>query len=177
MCDEDAEDRKLVTQFLHSRDEQAFRAMYRRHTPKLYLFTIRLCCGDSHQAEDVVQEAWIRAVEKLSGFQWKSKFSTWLTGIALNCYRETQSNSPEVPSVLPEIAIAEDQGATLDLESLIHRLPYGCREIFLLHDLEGYTHAEIGTALNISSGTSKSQLFEARKKLRNWLDGRKENDK
>lgn len=90
---------------------------------------------DSEQdAEDIVQEAWIRAAEAAAGFQWESGFGTWLTGIAIN------------------------------------RLPVGYRTVLVLHDLEGFRHEEIAEQLGIALGTSKSQLFHARRCVRALLE-------
>lgn len=166
----DSSDNELVQEFLVSRDEELFRMLYRRHTPRLYLFSLRLCAGHHHRAEDVVQETWIRAIQNLPMFEWRSQLSTWLHSIAFNCYREqltkqtrTESDNIEHP------APVYDLNSSLDLESCVRRLPDGCREVFILHDVQGYTHQEIGSLLNIANGTSKSQLSEARKRLREWL--------
>ena len=166
----DESDENLVNGFLGARDEELFRLLYRRHTPRLYLFSLRLCAGNHHRAEDMVQDTWIRAVENLSSFQWRSKFSTWLNGIAFNCYREHCTKHQEALSDRADTLVSgKDIESSIDLEVCIRRLPDGCREIFVLHDIEGYTHEEISHLLNIGNGTSKSQLFEARKKLRQWL--------
>jgi RNA polymerase sigma-70 factor (ECF subfamily) len=163
-------DRDLIKEFLKHREEETFRLLYRRHTPRLYLFCLRLCKGDRGRAEDVVQETWIRAVKNLERFQWRSAFSSWLIGIGLNCNRE-QRIVREESWHSSTIAVEPDLDAPLDLESLIRRLPDGCREVFVLHEIEGYTHEEIAEFLKIGNGTSKSQLFEARKKLRSWISG------
>ncbi len=83
-----AEDRRLAAAIAESGDEAAFRTLYGRHTPALYRLALRLGGGDEPWAEDLVQQAWIRAVESLPGFQWRSAFRTWLSGIAINCARE-----------------------------------------------------------------------------------------
>ena len=150
-----------------------FRLLYRRHTPRLFLFSLRLCVGNHHRAEDVVQETWIRAIQNLPMFEWRSKLSTWLHSIAFNCYREQQTKQIRSSSETNEAtALTHDMDSSLDLEACIRRLPDGCREVFVLHDVEGFTHQEISELLNIGNGTSKSQLFEARKKLRQWLSKR-----
>ncbi|HEX8242159.1 MAG TPA: sigma-70 family RNA polymerase sigma factor, partial [Longimicrobium sp.] len=84
-----ATDRALAEALLLSGDERAFRDLYRRHTPRLHQVVLRIVGGSEHDAEDVVQETWIRATEKLSGFRWEAAFSTWLTGIGLNVARQT----------------------------------------------------------------------------------------
>jgi RNA polymerase sigma-70 factor (ECF subfamily) len=87
-----------------------------------------------------------------------------------NCNRELRLRQEEGWQMKFEPAVPQnDLDRILDLESLIRKLPDGCREVLLLHDIEGYTHEEIGNFLNIQNGTSKSQLFEARRKLRRWL--------
>src|SRR5262249_9648083 len=82
------DDRALITAVVGTRDEAAFRALYRRHTPALYRLALRLGGSDESWAEDLVQQTWIRAVEVLPGFAWRSAFRTWLLGIAVNCARE-----------------------------------------------------------------------------------------
>ena len=161
------DDRDLVTQFLQTRDESSFRILYRRHTPKLYLLALRLA-GNQPDAEDAVQEAWIQAIRNLSAFRWESSLRTWLCGITIRCSRKLISRSrPAIP--LNSEPLIPDRAESIDLESLISRLPAGYREVLVLHDVEGYTHEEIGHLLEIQQGTSKSQLFHARRLLRNWL--------
>ena len=84
----DEEDRVLVSRFLAGRDEAAFRALYRRHTPFLYRFLLRLSGGRAADAEEGVQETWVRAAERLAGFEGRSALKTWLAGIAIRWWRE-----------------------------------------------------------------------------------------
>ncbi len=164
----DQDDRDLVNHFLQTRDESSFRTLYSRHTPKIYLLALRLMSGNQPDAEDAVQEAWIQAVRNLSAFRWESSLRTWLCGITIRCSRKLISRKrPELP--LDTERATGDPADPLHLESLIHRLPAGYREVLVLHDVEGYTHEEIGRLLEIQQGTSKSQLFHARRLLRNWL--------
>ena len=161
-------DRELVAKFLAARGEDEFRELYRRHTPALYLFAIRLVGGAEQDAEDAVQETWIRAASSLDRFRWQSSFRTWLLGIAVNCCREIVRDRGAQGEALAEEAVRPPSSA-VDLEALIRRLPAGCRDVLLLHDIEGYTHDEVGALLGIAPGTSKHQLFRARGKLREWL--------
>jgi RNA polymerase sigma-70 factor, ECF subfamily len=162
-------DRDLAAAVAGSGDEAAFRALYRRHTPALYRLALRLGGGDGPWAEELVQRAWIKAVEGLKSFGWRSSLSTWLGGIAINCARElwrearTRGEAPleEIPA-----ASSRDADGRMDLERAIERLPDGYRRVFVLHDVEGYTHEEIGDLLGIETGTSKSQLARARQRLR-----------
>lgn len=182
MIHHSSEDRQWVENLLQGGDEQAFRQLYRRHTPRLYGFTLRLLGGDRAEAEDVVQETWVRAVRQLKNFRWQSSLATWLCGIAQNQCREqqrrrrTREEKQAQLAVTQLIAAPETQaprpgGLRVDLEKAISRLPIGYRTVLVLHDLEGFTHREIARDLGISDGTSKSQLFEARKRVKTWLEG------
>lgn len=168
-----SDDRELAAAVARSGDERAFRALYRRHTPALYRLALRLGGGDGTWAEELVQLAWIRAVEGLGAFGWRSSLSTWLGGIAVNCARELWRETRIRGEAVLEDARGEraarrspDVENRIDLERAIERLPDGYREVFVLHDVEGYTHEEIGELLGIETGTSKSQLSRARGRLR-----------
>ena len=166
-------DRVLVKRFLRAGDEAAFRALYRRHTPALYLLALRLAGGSEADAEDAIQDTWIRACRMLAGFEWRSSLRTWLAGILINRAREItrerrRRNEEELPDELP-VRIAARQGQAIDLEQAIARLPAGYRHVLVLHDVEGYTHEEISRLLEINVGTSKSQLYHARKAVRAML--------
>ena len=172
-----AVDRALVAAYLAHRGETEFRRLYAAHAPRLYLWLLRLCGGRDAEAEDLMQETWIRAAERLPEFRWDSALSTWLGGIGWNAYREAARRSrrglaaapDETP---PEPAAASDPAepaARLDLERALRDLPDGYREVLVLHDVEGYTHEEIARLLEIAPGTSKSQLARAREGLRRRL--------
>lgn len=156
--------------FLHGRSEAAFLSLYRRHTPRLYQLALRLSGWREEEARDIVQESWTRAVRGLPEFRWESKLSTWLSGIvvrrACEARRARGSILPIEGADGPAPAAAE---LKLDLERAIAALPPGYRRVLLLHDVEGHTHLEIAALLGIEAGTSKSQLFEARRVLRQKL--------
>jgi len=167
-------DRSLAEQVLAG-DEGAFRQLYRRHTPRLHQLALRLLGGNDADAEDVVQDTWIKAVEKLDTFRWESAFGTWLHAIALNVSRETarrrgrrqetalpEAQEPEAPAPLDHVEV-------MDLERAIAALPDGYRTVLVLHDVEGFTHEEIGERLGVAAGTTKSQLFWARRAVRAQL--------
>ncbi len=174
---DDTQDRKLVTAFLERGDEHAFRSLYRRHAPVLYGLAMRLSAGNEAEAEEAVQTTWIRAAERLDGFQWRSALRSWLCGILVNCCREARRGR-ERSSRETELteALAQEGGTPfngvgrVDLERAIARLPGGFREVLILHDVEGYTHEEIAGFLGIQAGTSKSQLSRARRAMRVWLN-------
>jgi RNA polymerase sigma-70 factor (ECF subfamily) len=169
----DLEDRRLVTAYLRERGEEAFRALYRRHTPAILRFASRLAGGRAADAEDIVQTAWIRAAERLERFRWDSSLRTWLIGIALNCHRELLRSERRSASAdfaeIPAAAPVHREIPRIDLERAIAQLPDGYREVLILHDVEGYTHEEIGNLMGIHNGTSKSQLCRARRAVRRWL--------
>lgn len=169
-----ADERALCQAVVEAGDERAFRELYRRHTPAIYQLVLRMLGGSQPDAEDVVQEAWIRAVRKLDGFRWESSLRTWLSAIALNQARETlrrrgRALVTEVPEGLEVQARPARDGERIDLERAIARLPSGYRSVLVLHDIEGFTHEEIGHQLGIAVGTSKSQLFDARRSMRALL--------
>jgi RNA polymerase sigma-70 factor (ECF subfamily) len=173
---EDAEDRRLVGAFLERRDERSFLALYDRHTEALFRFAARLSGGPGGDADELVQESWIRALESLSGFRWESRLRTWLCGIVLNRWRDRRARGEREERFrlvtggrTPEAAPAPP--ASDRLGRLLETLPEGYRTILLLHDLEGYTHEEIAGRLGIAPGTSKSQLHRARRALRERLGG------
>ena len=85
-----ADEQALVASYLRARDEDAFRRLYRHCSPRLYLLALRLTGGRAHDADDVLQETWIRACASLSRFRWESRLHTWLAGIVVNCWRETR---------------------------------------------------------------------------------------
>lgn len=174
-------DRALVRRVLEGGDERAFRRLYRRHTPYLYRFALRVLGGDEVEAEEVIQETWIRAVENVAGFRWESELRTWLAGIALNLCRgifrrrdrDWMRDMPGAPSG-PASTAPQPIGDRIDLERALARLPDGYRAVLVLHDIEGYRHEEIAAALGTTTGTSKSQLHRARKAVRTMLNGRPE---
>ena len=159
-------------------DELAFRQLYRRHTPRLFQLVLRLVGGREADAEDAVQDTWLKASERLGTFRWECAFGTWLCAIGLNVVREQarrRSRRPEVDwpeNHDPPQAAPLARVDPMDLERAVGALPAGYRTVLVLHDVEGYTHEEIGTALGIAPGTSKSQLFWARQAVRSALGSR-----
>jgi RNA polymerase sigma-70 factor (ECF subfamily) len=172
---EDADDRALVEAYLAGLDESAFLALYRRHTSALFGLAARLCGGDRHEAEEIVQEAWVRAAPAMVSFRWGSSLRTWLSGFVVNGWRELmRARRRDMPrEVRPETAETETPAAErIDLERAVAQLPDGFRAVLVLHDVEGLTHEEIGRLLGIEEGTSKSQLARARQAIRRRLGDR-----
>lgn len=166
-------DSELVSRVLNSGDEPAFRALYGRHTGRVYAMMLRLLESE-HDAEDVVQEAWTRAMEAAPRFRWEASFSSWLTAIALNCARGLRRRNKfwaagEVPENARSVCEWDAADARLDVQRVLNRLPTGYRAVITLYELEGQPHEEIARRLNIAPGTSKSQLHHARRFARSLL--------
>lgn len=156
-------------------DADAIEALYRRHAPRVHT-VIRRLTGDDAQADDVAQEAWLRAIRALPTFRGQSLFGTWLHRIAVNCalYRRRQKarlagREGELPEAIPSRAPVGQPLLRMRLERAMDRLPEGMRRVLILHDVEGYTHEEIAELMGVAPGTCKSQLFKARAKMRALL--------
>ena len=156
-------------------DGPAIRALYERYEPRVYA-VVRRIAGDDELARDYAQEAWIRAVRALPTFRGESRFSTWLHRISVNAAlqatRKAESRQRHERISVEEVPVAPAHGDALlqqRLEGALDRLPEGMRQVLILHDVEGYTHDEIGEVLGVTAGTSKSQLFKARAKMRALL--------
>jgi RNA polymerase sigma-70 factor (ECF subfamily) len=176
---------EALAAFLAERSEDAFRRLYRALTPRLYGFALRLL-GAPADAEEAVQEAWVRAVRGLDRFAGRSRFETWVGGIVVRCCLEhrrrtpalrprriVEIDSPAAASALVDEAVGPPrEPAQLDVGRALRALPDGYRAVLLLHDLYGYTHLEIASMLEIAEGTSKSQLTRARRAARALLDSR-----
>ena len=124
-------------------------------------------------ADDIIQDVWIRAIERLTHFKWQSSLKTWLSGIAINCCREynrsrKHTGTDEI-AVDNKILYNNNSDSKMDLQKALIKLPEGYREVLLLHDMEGFKHSEISVLLGIDPGTSKSQLHNARKAIKNLL--------
>ena len=156
-------------------DGRAVKALYDRYAPRVYA-VVRRIAGDDELARDYAQEAWIRAIRALPSFRGDARFSTWLHRIAVNAAlqasRRVETRRRHEGPIPDEIPLAPASGDPLleqRLEAALDRLPDGMRQVLILHDVEGYTHEEIGEAMGVTAGTSKSQLFKARAKMRELL--------
>ncbi|MBA2244857.1 MAG: sigma-70 family RNA polymerase sigma factor [Gemmatimonadetes bacterium] len=160
-------------------DGGAIQALYRRYADRVYSVVRRLA-GDDALAEDWAQEAWVRAITALPNFRGEAQFGTWLHRIAVNSAlggRRSRERRVARETPIEEIATqpeAERALLRLRLERAIEALPERMRQILVLHDIEGYTHVEIGIQLGIAPGTCKSQLFKARARMRELLRTRSE---
>jgi len=160
-------------------DRARFKEIYDRNSAMFYNLARRLADSPA-EAEDIVQDAFVRAYQKIHMFAGRSTLSSWLYRICLNVGLEhlrrkkgTFSSEDIRDSALP--ASEPDQKKLIlrqKLERAIKQLPDGCRTVFILHDIEGFNHKEIARQLGLAEGTSKSQLFKARAMLRRILTGR-----
>lgn len=155
-------------------DLAAFESLYRRHVGRIHGLCLRFS-GNPAQAEELTQEVFLQAWRKLEGFRGDSAFGTWLHRLAVNLnlqslrgsdpdeeqYPEAEEGS-EAPSAPPR----RDPVSHVDLERAVAELPEGARKLFLLYELEGYTHDEIASLTGVAPGTSRAQVFRARKLLR-----------
>jgi RNA polymerase sigma-70 factor (ECF subfamily) len=163
-------------------DGSAIRLLYERYAPRVYA-VVRRIAGDDDVAQDYAQEAWIRAIRALPTFRGDARFSTWLHRIAVNAalqsLRKAQTRTRRQGAMPDAVPVGPRRGDALlqqRLEGAMDRLPDGMRQVLILHDVEGYTHEEIGEVLGVTSGTSKSQLFKARARMREFLGGLNETD-
>lgn len=162
------DDEELIRRVAARQDEEAFRVLYARHTASLHGLLCRLA-GRGGEASDLMQETWLRAVRHISLFRGQSAFRTWLTGIALNCYREWRRRHAHAAETSAAAAgpgpsrAADDAAAVAQVLACL--LPEH-REVIVLHDVEGFTHEAIAAALEIEPGTSKSRLWRARRAFR-----------
>jgi RNA polymerase sigma-70 factor, ECF subfamily len=159
-------------------DSDAFEALYRRHSARIYTLACRMA-GSMEDGEDLLQEIFLQAYRKLESFKGDASLGTWLYRLALNhCLDYVRSRRAKMNKLtetldadtsFEPLATRETPIARIDLDRAIERLPDGCREAFVLHDVEGFDHKEVGKLLEIAEGTSKSQVFKARAKLRALL--------
>jgi RNA polymerase sigma-70 factor (ECF subfamily) len=158
-------------------DRHAFERVYRRHVNRVFSLCARMV-GDHARAEELTQDVFVRAWEKLSLFRGESAFTTWLHRLAVNVVlneRKTDGrrnaraggDDDEIDGFAAPEYLAP--GDMMDLERAVAKLPPGARRVFVLHDVEGYRHEEIAEMLGVTSGATKAQLHRARMLLREAL--------
>lgn len=157
-------------------DERAMQRLWSQHAPHIDAVVRRLC-GDPELAADVSQEVWMQIFRALPSYRGDSQFGTWAHRIAvnrtLNALRKIRRIAKLEIDIEDDSAITENEADRTfmaeSIEQAMIKLSPGARAVFVLHDIEGYTHGEIGEELGITAGGSKSQLFKARAKLRTLL--------
>jgi RNA polymerase sigma-70 factor (ECF subfamily) len=158
-------------------DERALRQLWTQHSPHIDAVVRRLVGGDPDLAADVAQDVWIQIFRALPTYRGDSQFGTWAHRIAvnrtLNALRRTKRLAKLEADIEEDSASVEPEGdrgfVMASIEDAMARLAPGARAVFVLHDVEGYTHEEIARELGITAGGSKSQLFKARARLRKLL--------
>lgn len=169
------DERQLIARTLAG-DEAAARALYDGHADRAFGLAYRLT-GDRDLAEDVVQDAFLRAFDRLPGFRGDAAFSSWLhaitVSVAINTLRKRERRrrheQPWGDGEPPDGPVAHDVETTRRVRRAIDELPADLRALVLLHYAEGYKHRELAELLNIPEGTSKARLARARERVRRSL--------
>ncbi len=156
-------------------DVSAFERIYEAHLPRVHSLVRRMAGG--RDTDELTQDVFVRVWQKLRTFRGDAAFSTWLHRLAVNVVierfrtettrRQRLHDGDDIFDRLPGPSRSRD--LSMDFETALTKLPDGAREIFVLHDVEGYKHQEIASLLDISAGTSKAQLHRARMMLRRHL--------
>jgi RNA polymerase sigma-70 factor (ECF subfamily) len=175
------QDELALVQRCRDGDLTAFEELYRAHAGRLFSVACRLL-GNPTDAEDLLQDIFLAAHRKLDTFRGESALGTWLyrlaTNLCLDHLRSRSGRSNQLTDPLDDelglfdtstSSLAEQTVTKMDLERALARLPDGCRAAFVLHDIEGLEHREVGEILGIAEGTSKSQVHKARTRLRGLL--------
>ena len=172
-------DQELVHR-AQSGDVEAFEQLYRKHVPTVYAFLCR-CTGNERDAEDLTQDVFVRAWTKLSQFEGRSAFRTWLLSIAIAQLRSRLKSQRRREGRQMEWYLSSNGGPEtfrrpgdsheelMDLERAIATLPTRARLVLVLHEINGYTHLDVARMMGITEGASKAHLHRARRLLRRRL--------
>ncbi len=157
-------------------DRSAFEHLYRENVGRVYALCLRLT-ADAALADELTQDVFVRAWQKLRTFRGESAFSSWIHRLTVNLvlsHRRADvrraAREETAAGTSPSFGQTEREGSRIDLERALRNLPAGAREVLVLYDIEGYRHGEIAKLLGIAPGTSKAQLHRARKLLREALE-------
>lgn len=151
--------------------------LYRRYARAMYSICL-LYENDRDSAKDILQEGFIKIFRNINSFDRKGSLNCWMkkifTNAAIDHFRQTHNGKQLIPIEDITLPISEDETAasilnTGDIIAQVNRLPRGARMIFQLHAIEGYSHKEIANLLNITEGTSKSQINRAKHLLQHWI--------
>jgi RNA polymerase sigma-70 factor (ECF subfamily) len=175
--DEAREHERALVARAREGDMAAFEQLHRANVGRVYALCMRLT-SDPQRSEELTQDVFVRAWQKLHTFRGESAFSSWLHPLTVNVtYSEGRSRrrwasrffGTDDPAVFEDAAPGFDPADGMDIERALGTLPPGAREVFVLHDIEGYRHEEIGSMIGVATGTSKAQLHRARRLLRKAL--------
>lgn len=157
-------------------DVDAFGALYQIHAPAAYALCRRML-GDDQEAREVLQDVFVRVWERLPTFRGESSLGTWLHRLAVNLVlerlrvtRRESSRRADAPDDAFSRSGETDVDARMDLESALTRLAAGARQVFVLHDVYGYSHEEIASLVGIAPATARVQLWRARRALMRILE-------
>ena len=172
--DQQENETSLWVQSALSGSIKSFEKLYQKYHRRVYLYAKRMT-GSIEEAEEVVQDTFVKTWQNLNSFRAESKFYTWVRRIASRIMidrlriknAKVWQESTEYEDVYPVAHV--NAGEQRDLEKMVAQLPEGARNIFVMHDIEGYSHNEISEMAGVAVGTSKAQLFRARKLLRTRL--------
>ncbi|MDP9279311.1 MAG: RNA polymerase sigma factor [Gemmatimonadota bacterium] len=168
------EERELVS-LARKGDERGFAGLVRLHQRRAYMVA-RSIVNTHEDAEDAVQEGFLRAYQAIDRFDPGQTFAAWLNRIVANAAldlarRRKVRNAEQLSDTIPDAFRDPAEGGELRerLEAALAELPDRARSVIVLHDVEGFTHAEIGEMLGIPGGTARSDLHHARQRLRGLL--------
>jgi RNA polymerase sigma-70 factor, ECF subfamily len=157
-------------------DQRAFERIYRLHVARIHSLARRMA-GSEGDADELTQDVFVRAWERLGTYRGEAAFGTWLHRLAVNVvlnWRRSEAGERQRIGEGVDAELVEGRRSTgaegLDLEGAIERLPRGARQVFVLHDVEGFKHEEIAAMIGVTTGTSKAQLHRARMLLRALLE-------
>jgi RNA polymerase sigma-70 factor, ECF subfamily len=164
----DLPDTMLIRRFIDG-DEAAFRMLYERHTPRLKMMVRRVLGRRSQDTDDVVQDTWLAGCRGIHTYRGDAKFASWLLAIgARTAYASLSRRESNEDELMEDVADPRVDGhaTVIDLERALTELSDAQRTVVVLHDIEGFTHEEIGQQLGMATGTSKATLSRARQSLR-----------
>jgi RNA polymerase sigma-70 factor, ECF subfamily len=157
-------------------DQRAFERLYRLHVARIHSLARRMA-GSETDADELTQDIFVRVWERLGSYRGEAAFGTWLHRLAVNAilnWRRTEVGERKRIDESVDADLTEGRKSReperLDLEGAIERLPPGARQVFVLHDVEGFKHEEIAAMMGVTPGTSKAQLHRARMLLRGHLE-------
>lgn len=176
-------DRDLVARCRRG-ERSAQEELYKRYSRRLYNVAYRFA-GNAADADDLLQDLFLQAYRRLDSFRGEASLGTWLYRLAVNCcldhVRSKQGRQQHATAFLDDLDLPEPAAPAswrpdtalerIDMERAIAKLPPSYRATFVLHDVEGLDHREVGTMLEIAEGTSKSLVHKARRRLRTLLRG------
>ncbi len=157
-------------------DTRAFERLYRQHVARIHSLSRRMA-GLDGDPDELTQDVFVRAWERLGTYRGEAAFSTWLHRLAVNVILNWRRSAAAERRWIEDGTDADtlpgarmSRAETMDLEGAMARLPAGARQVFVLHDVEGFKHEEIAAMMGVTAGTSKAQLHRARMLLRSWLE-------